>query len=132
MNRGWPSRVCFVLLAGCSLLLASHAAAQVANPIEPRWVRIRIPEASLGMEAEALHESVGVGDYTSVHDSLFLVPLIGLRTGGSIYHPNLLTFDFNGEGGWGWLKDTFKSPDNVESRREDDTLRRYLATVSLL
>ncbi len=132
MNPRFPSWSWRSLLTGGWLLVAGHCEAQWASEEDPRWLRMRLPEASVGVEVEGLHENVSLGSSSSVHEQLSVIPLLGLRTGGSIYHPNLLTFDFNGEGGLGWLNDSFKSPGSNETRNEDQNLLRYFLQVNLL
>ena len=112
--------------------VASLAAMAQVEELEPRWLRLDIPQASLGMEVEGLTEHETVGGSTSTHEQLSLVPVVGLQTRGSIYHPNLISFDLNGEGGWGWINDTVRSPSSVTTRNESDSLLRYLAQVSVL
>jgi hypothetical protein len=128
-----PSPSCRCLLAGCLFLVAASAVAQPRYvEQEPRWLSFSLPEASVGMEVESLKEDVRLGSASSTHEQLFLAPLVGLRTSGSIYHPNLISFDFNGEGGWGWLTDSVKSTGSSFSRDESSDLLRYVAQVSLL
>ena len=133
MSRRFPILSCFRLLAAGLLLFLGRAEAQWVSEEDPRWFRMRIPELSVGMEMEGLHENVTHGSSSSIHDQLSIVPLFGLRTSGSIYHPNLLSFDFNGEGGLGWLHDTFKSPGTPDqTRNEDQNLLRYNLQANLL
>ena len=133
MSRRFPIQHCFRLLTVGLLLFLGRAGAQQASPDDPRWFRMRIPEVSVGMEMEGLHENVTHGTASSVHDQLSIVPLFGLHTSGSIYHPNLLTFDFNGEGGVGWLHDSYKSPGTPDqTRNEDQNLLRYYLQANLL
>ncbi len=114
-------------------VLAGSAFGQDLSLEEPRWLRLRgLPEASLGAEIEGLREDVKLSGSTSTHEYLSLTPLLGLRTQGSIYHPNLLSFDLRGEGGVGWLTDTVKSPGFNLTRHETSDLLRYLAQVNFL
>jgi len=119
----------------CLTVMVSTVAPLVTAQVEelqPRWLRLDIPRASLGVEVEGLTENETVGGSTSTHEQLSLVPVVGLQTRGSIYHPNLISFDLNGEGGWGWITDTVRSPGSVTTRNESDSLLRYLAQVSVL
>jgi len=118
---------------GLLLMLAGPVLAQDLSLEEPRWLRLRgLPEASVGAEIEGLREDVDLRGSTTTHEYLSLTPLLGLRTQGSIYHPNLLSFDLSGEGGVGWLTDTVKSPGFDVTRHETSNLLRYLATVNFL
>ena len=112
--------------------VASLAATAQVDELEPRWLRLDIPQASLGMEVEGLTENNSVGGSSSTHEQLALIPVVGLQTRGSIYHPNLISFDVSGEGGWGWITDNVKSSGTVTTRNESDSLLRYLAQVNVL
>jgi hypothetical protein len=114
------------------LLSAGTALAQQLAQEEPRWLRLQIPETSVGLDAEGLRETVQDNGATSTHENYFLVPMLGLHTTGSIYHPNLMSFDFNGQGGVGWAEDKVTSPGYSLTRREDQNLFRYLGTVNFL
>jgi hypothetical protein len=112
--------------------LATLAALAQDEELEPRWLRLEIPQTSVGMEVEGLTESQNGGGLNSTHNQLSLIPDVGLQTRGSIYHPDLITFDVNSEFGWGWINDTVKSSGSVTTLNESDTLLRYLAQVSVL
>lgn len=101
-------------------------------PNEPYPVRLSRTEFSLGMEVESVFEEVKTAGGKSTHEQLSLTPLIGLHRRGSIYHPNLLTFDVSGEAGWSWLDDSVETAHSSASRDENGDLLRYLAQVTLL
>jgi hypothetical protein len=124
-SRG-ASRWWLTVLAGFSAITCFAASE------EPRWLRLSVPDLSLGADVEALHETANMQGSSSTHDYLSLIPVAGLHTQGSIYHPNLLSFDLSGEGGVGWATDSVRSPGSDETRRENRDLIRYLATVNLL
>ena len=90
-------------------IMAMLAATAQEEELEPRWLRLEIPQTSLGLEVEGLAENLNSGGTSSTHDQISLVPVVGLQTSGSIYHPDLISFDLNGEFGWGWLYDSIKS-----------------------
>ncbi len=118
-----------------SLLLAGLAERSVslAHAEDPRWFKLNgVPEASVGLEVESSTETTRVGGNESTYEQLFITPTVGLRTAGSIYHPNLLAFDLDGEMGWGWDSMTSKSPGATQTRNESQELNRYLAQVNLL
>lgn len=102
------------------------------DPSEPYWLRLGPTEASLGMEVEGLKENVRVGNASSTHEQLSLTPLLGLRKSGSIYHPNLFSFDLNGDLGWNSLNDKVSSAVASSSRDQSGELLRYLVQVNLL
>ncbi len=68
---------------------------------------------------------------TSVHENCCWYPW-SASAQGSVYHPNLMTFDFSGLGGVGWAQD--RSPARVtrKSANETQNLFSYLATVNFL
>ena len=133
MSPPSPVRVGRWLLSALLLLSGvRECVAQQYSDLEPRWLRMEIPQASLGMDVEGLRENVTANGVTSVHDNLLLVPLAGLRLQGSVYHPNLMTFDLNGQGGVGWAHDSVTSPGYSMIRNETQDLFTYLATVNFL
>ncbi len=87
----------------------SLAALAQDDELEPRWLRLEIPQTSVGLEVEGLTENLNSSGLNSTHNQLSIAPVVGLQTRGSIYHPDLISFDLNGEGGWGWVSDTVKS-----------------------
>ena len=113
-------------------IMAMLAATAQEEELEPRWLRLEIPQTSLGLEVEGLAENLNSGGTSSTHDQISLVPVVGLQTSGSIYHPDLISFDLNGEFGWGWLYDSIKSSGSVTTLNESDSLLRYLVQVSVL
>ncbi len=96
----------WLLVAVSTVALAALAQ---EDELEPRWLRLEIPQTSVGMEVEGLTETENGGGLNSKHDQLSLIPDVGLQTRGSIYHPDLISFDLNGEFGWGWLNDSVNS-----------------------
>ena len=118
-----------------SLLLVGIAQRLVpaARAVDPQWFRLNgVPQASLDMEVESSTETTRIGGSGSTYDHTFITPLLGLQTSGSIYHPNLLAFDVNGELGWGWDAMTTSSPGSSQTRNENDQLLRYFAQIELL
>ena len=128
-----PVRVSRWLLPALLLLPGVlEGAVQQYSDLDPRWVRLDIPQASAGVNIEGLRENVTANGATSVHDNLLLVPMVGLRLQGSVYHPNLMTFDLNGQGGVGWAHDSITSPGYSQVRNETQNLFNYVATVNFL
>jgi hypothetical protein len=127
-----PLRVSLWLLAALLVLGAGKSGAEPWSDGEPRWLRLDIPQASVGMDIEGLRENVTANSSTSTHESFLLVPEVGLRLQGSVYHPNLMTFDLSGQGGVGWAYDSVTSPGYSQVRNESQNLFTYLATVNFL
>jgi hypothetical protein len=94
-------------------------------------MRIEVPEMSLGVEAEALLENTDTSGGSTRHEQYSITPLVGARTRGSVYHPNLLAFDLNGEAGWGWLHDSITGSGPSTTRDDSEELLRYLASVNI-
>ena len=71
---------------------------QPADP-EFRWMRLRISEASVGVETEGNWEqrSVANSNQKVNQESIYVVPTVGLVMVGSIYHPNLFQYDIKTE-----------------------------------
>ncbi len=125
--------ICRRLVTAVVCALSGAVWGQDLSLEEPQWLRLRgLPQASVGAEVEGLKEDIDLRGSSSTHEYLSLTPLLGLRTQGSIYHPNLLSFDLSGEGGVGWVTDTVKAPGYNLTRHETSDLLRYLATVNFL
>jgi len=100
---------------------------------DPAWFKLDgTPEASLGLEVDGSSETTHISGVNSVYDTLFITPTVGLRTSGSIYHPNLLSFDLDGELGWGWDNMSTTSPGYRQTINESAELNRYLVEINLL
>lgn len=130
MNIFWLHRwrlLGSLLIVGIIQRLAPWARAE-----DPAWFKLNgMPQPSVGLEVDSSRESTRIGGVTSTYDTLWITPTIGLRASGSIYHPNLLTFDFDGELGWGWDRMTTTSPGYNQTRNESDDLFRYRAQLYL-
>ncbi len=118
--------------ASLLLIIASHRLPNI-HAEQPRWFKLNgMPEASLALEVEGSTETTKVGGNESTYDHQFITPLVGLRTSGSVYHPNLLAFDLDGEMGWGWDWMNTSSSGGSSSRDESRELKRYLAQFNIL
>jgi hypothetical protein len=120
------------LVPGLLLLTAGVLQAQPPSEEEPRWLRLDMPQASVGVDVEGLKENVSANGTTSTHENFLVVPLVGLDLQGSVYHPNLLTFDISGQGGVGWMYDSVTSPGYSSVRNESQNLLLFLATLNFL
>ena len=132
MIRRLPIQLCGFAFVAAMAFLTSGARAQDGLE-EPRWLRITAPEMHIGAEIQGLKEDVTLNNSsTSTHELIAATPLLGGRVAGSIYHPNLVSFDVSGEGGWGWAYDAVKGTGFNVTRHEDNQVVRYLATVNFL
>jgi hypothetical protein len=120
------------LFAGFLASCVAQGLLPAARAEDPRWLRLHMPEASLETEVESTTEDYKVNGVKSTYEQLSLTPLVGLGVQGSIYHPNLLTFDLNGQGGWGWDNITARSPGVTQTRQASQDLQRYLFQFTLL
>ena len=117
-----------LLIVGLMQRLSPWAWAQ-----DTSWFRLNgMPEFSTGLDVDASSENDRISGINSTYNTLFITPTVGLRTSGFVYHPNLLTFDFDGQLGWGWNQMTTTSPGFNQSINESDELNRYLFEVNLL
>jgi hypothetical protein len=104
-----------------------------ARAEEPQWLKLNgLPEPSVGVEVEGSRETQTVNGSKSTYDTLSVTPLIGLQTSGSIYHPNLCTFNLNGELGWGWENTSTEASGYRQTQNNSSDVRRYLAQVFFL
>lgn len=131
MNILWIHR--FRLLGSLLLVAFLQRLMPWARAEEPTWFKLNgIPEASVGLEVDGSTETTHVGAGDSTYDTLFITPTVGLKTSGSIYHPNLLAFDLDGELGWGWNRMATSGPGFRQTINESDELNRYLVQVNVL
>ncbi|HUC85921.1 MAG TPA: hypothetical protein VL970_12065 [Candidatus Acidoferrales bacterium] len=131
MNVAWYYR--WRWLAGLLLLGVMQRLAPWVRADEPSWFSLNgIPEPNVGLEVDGSEETMRINGVNSVYDTLFITPTVGLKGSGSIYHPNLLAFDFDGDLGWGLNQMTTTSPGYRQSINEYDVLDRYLVDINLL
>jgi hypothetical protein len=112
-------------------LIFAGVAPRAVRAVEPQWFRLNgFPQASVGLEVEGSSETTHVSGGSSTYDTLFITPTIGLRTSGSIYHPNLIAFNLDGELGWGWDWMNSESGSSSQTRNDSQQLNRYLAQIN--
>jgi hypothetical protein len=117
-----------LILIGIAQRLMPWARAQ-----DTQWLRLDgLPQPSGGVEVEGSHETQKVSGGRSTYDQISVIPFVGLDTRGSIYHPNLCTFNLSGELGWGWEHTSTESSGYTQRQNNSSDLRRYLAQVYLL
>ena len=119
-------------LAGLSVAGFAAGLAPALRAQDTRWLQFNgLPQVSAGVEVEGSTERMKIGGGSSTYDELSVTPLVGLHTTGSIYHPNLLTFDLGGDLGWGWDNMTSSGSGANQTRNESTQLLRYLAEFNL-
>jgi hypothetical protein len=131
MNIAWYYRWRF--LAGLLVLGLIQRFAPWARADEPGWFHLNgWPEPSVGLNVDGSEETTRLNGVNSVYDTLFITPTIGLKTSGYVYHPNLLSFNFDGSFGWGLDQMTTTSPGYRQAINENDQLNQYLLQIDLL
>ncbi|MBI5388271.1 MAG: hypothetical protein HZA90_26705 [Verrucomicrobia bacterium] len=128
-DHKWPW-LAALALAGASAPVASQGPNGEIE--EPRWLRFRVTEASLGVFAEGNHEenTYRASGTTATYDRIFVGPLVGVKSSGSFYHPNLLRYDLHVDGSYGWGQQETKSGVSVE-RREMQYLGLFMGNATM-
>ena len=120
-------------LAGFSVV---SLAAGIAPPLlagDTQWLGIDgLPQVSAGVDVDGSTERTSISGGNSTYDHLSVTPLVGLRSTGFIYHPNLLTFDLSGDLGYGWDSMSYDGSGISQTVNEKTDLLRYLAQFELL
>ena len=120
-------------LAGLSVAGFTAGFAPVLRAQDTQWFRLNgVPQVSVGVDAEGSTERTKIAGGSSTYNDVSVTPLVGLHTTGSIYHPNLLTFDLGGELGWGWDNMSSSGSGANQTRNESAELLRYLAEFNFL
>ena len=131
MKFAWYYR--WRLLSSLVVVALMQRLAPCARAEDPVWFHLNgIPEPSAGLELDGSQQTTRINGVNSTYDTLFIVPTVGLRGSGSIYHPNLLAFDFDGDVGWGWNQMTTTAPGYRQTINESDQLNRYQVRLDLL
>ncbi|MCX6996591.1 MAG: hypothetical protein NTV49_05785 [Kiritimatiellaeota bacterium] len=81
---------------------------------EPQFLRLRLGAVNLMVEAEqrVLKNTMRATGESSDYRTKSLAPSGNLALDGSLYHPNLLTFDINGQIGYEWIRTSGSSTTN--------------------
>ena len=115
-----------VSAAGAIPLLAAPPSTEAPAPF-----RFHVDDLYLETDfsADRSREKSGKQSPLTTTDQLELQPLLGLSSGGSVYHPNLLNYHFTVEFGLNWQT-------THQSTRRDtastELLQRYHGTITLL
>ena len=125
---------------GCFVFAASNLMAQQRHrnfEDEFHWFNMRITEVSLGVEVEGRNETSQLNGQTTPYrsDYIYAGPVLGLELQGSLYHPNLLQFNFKAEDGVGWQEQTVSQPvGNTPAGTTSKTrfLQRYHGDLTFL
>lgn len=115
---------------------AARSGAQQRAPAveEPRLLRFQLREVSTGVYSEGSFENASYGDGSTTASSrhIFVGPLLGLNFDGSVYHPNLMTYQFLSEGALGWMSDRSESGQASSSLNEFSYLGNINASANFL
>ena len=97
--------------------------------VEPQWLRFQISEVSLRTDVEVESEKRTVqGSAPISRERVYVAPTLKLIVDGSVYHPNLMEYHIDVEGGAAVQSETLQtgSVKNTETAgNETDTLERY-------
>jgi hypothetical protein len=101
---------------------------------EPQWMTMHVTDLSAGIYAEGVFDQNNFksSDTSVTHDRVFVGPALSGGLGGSIYHPNLLTYYVDVDGAAGWSRDSFSSGGSSSTRDEWEYLGRIGATLDFL
>jgi hypothetical protein len=100
---------------------------------EPTLITINgLPQPRLGLRVEGDQEQSTVNGSTSTYSQLSVTPTVGAEMSGSIYHPNLCTYNLNGDFGWGWDNTTTDAPGDHQTQNNSSKLNDYLAQFNIL
>jgi len=121
----------FLLASGTAL------AQRTVRYIEPQWWTFKINEVSLRTDVEVENEKRTTRGSTqpTTRDRTYFAPTLKLIVEGTVYHPNLVEYRIDVEGGVAVRDETLKTGDVVNERaggNETDTLQRYHAMVRFL
>ena len=89
-----PFRPKWWCLAVVFLGVQTRAQGQWAPRLEePQWLRTRLTEVDTQLEIEGQWQQQTTSGEKTEHDYLYIEPTVGLKMQGSVYHPNLVSFD---------------------------------------
>ena len=112
----------------------SSAQSRPAPVEEPKLLRFRLNEVSTGIYSEGSYEraSYDGGNTTATARRTFLGPLLGLNFDGSVFHPNLMTYQVISEGSLGWAGNQSQSGSSTYQQNEFNYLGNFNATANFL
>jgi hypothetical protein len=136
MKRRLPALMVLALAVLATVLPATaHAQARYGPRYQqPQWFTFRLSELSAGAYAEGTYqtsdfrESGGSVTYTRT----FAGPALGLVGSGSIYHPNLLQYNINADGAFGYSQDRTSGSGGTSETTQLEWLGRVAANAELL
>lgn len=101
---------------------------------EPRLLRFQLREVSTGIYSEGSFEraSYDGGSVTASSRRVFVGPLLGVNFDGSVYHPNLMTYQVISEGAFGWAGNYSQSAGSSYQQNEFNYLGRFNASATFL
>ncbi len=101
---------------------------------EPRLLRFQLRDVSTGVYSEGSFERAHYdgGRVTASSSRVFVGPLLGVNFDGSVYHPNLMTYQVISEGAFGWAGNYGQSGGTSYQQNEFNYLGRFNANANFL
>ena len=101
---------------------------------EPRLLRFNLNEVSAGVYSEGSFERAKYdgGSVTADSSRIFVGPLLGMNFNGSVYHPNLMTYQVISEGAFGWAGNYGSSGNTSYSQNDFNYLGAFNANANFL
>lgn len=129
----WPVALASLVLT-CPALAQVGYQARYRRVEEPQLLKLQITDAALGVYSEGDFEETTYRNtgQTVRYDRFFAAPSLSLSLAGSIYHPNLVQFQFSGEGAYGWSEQRTDSLTTSTRREEWQYLGRFNGSMEFL
>ncbi len=120
-------------LAAMGAYRQAIAQQRYVTPSEPQLATLDISQASVGVYTEGNYEQTTFKNSgTSVtQNRIFAGPELDLTLKGSVYHPNLFSYQVSSEGAAGWSSEKTSSPNGSFTRNEFDYLGRFQANAQI-
>jgi hypothetical protein len=128
---GWAG-LAFLLVA--PVATAQSYRARYMQRLEPRALRLQLTEIETGLYAEGTHEDTTslVNGRTFTYERIFFGPSLSLGAQGSVYHPNLFSFQLALAGSYGWAEQRTQSTGGSASRENWQVFGSHRFTAQIL
>ena len=131
--NSFPAMSRVLALAGLGVLAALASPAQSLRAVgseDPAWLKVWIRQADALFNVESERESTKALGSDQKQEYLYMEPAAGVDVAGSLYHPNLVSFDLEPQIGVGWQETSATPPGGT--REDTDLLQRYHANMTVL